>query len=526
MKNKIINNKNFYNNIFKIIIDEKFLFANINTQENIIYQLVNHLSNNILSVNIDNNIKDYAIFNHVNKQMTLNTSYLDNKIKQYSIEKQNRYRIYSLLNSIFHETEHSLQVNNAMFKHNLENIIDYRPFSLFQPIEEDAYNTSFEMLDFLSEQFPDLFYDINEFKEYVNNEKNNYYQNKQSLINCLKLNKYGTLENRLNIIEQFEKIIHDHFEQNHLDRKSEAQYHNLEFFINRTAIICDIDKTDSEWQTKIYVKSNATKKNFIFKQLLGYEDFFYALNINLFGSTAIIQPNKFDNTSMLSYLENDEIAKQAIAKLISNYQRAEQTIIENIIYAPIDLSIKKEQYIKAIKQNANYICPEFDVKEKNGIFIHTIQNIPSKDNEINELIDKKIIENTKNNLINILQHCTENDIQNIISNREKFDILNKNIIKRTVLECIQNNKNIFKTNNINEINKKLSIAFKNITILNASRKKTTTIDNETIKIANSIFNSTPVLKNEQLDEIIKKYTMEISKENLNIENRQYDNRAR
>lgn len=514
MKNKIIKNKNLIYNSLKIITNPRFLNIDQETQKVIIMNFVKHLSKEISDIEIDLDLNSYGTFDYETKIMSINPNLIDEKLENLSPEKQARFKIYNLLNSILHETEHSLQLEKQEFQHNLQNIISNADMAPYQQIEQDAYSTTFHCLDVLAEQFPELFDDLDEFKNYTNNERNTYYENKQNLISTLKKNKYGTLENGLKLIEKFEKQIHQHFDKSHLDRKNEALYKNLQFNINNNTVAYDIEKTKDEWNVRVEVESDVTKKSFIKKQPMGYKDFLYKINVNLFGNTVIIQPGGFKNNSALSYLENDEIAKLAISKLISNYQRAEQCIIENIIYSPIDLSINKKEYQKAIIRNAKYICPNVEINKNDDISIHTIENIPLKDNEINIQINECALMKTKEKLIDYLYNCTTDDISYIISNKEKFDILQKDIIKTLIIDCIQNNKNIFINDDEKEINKKLLNTFKNINLEKIQRKRIIKTNEEIDNIVNRMLYNTQNKEDDKLNDIINDFRNEVVQDTL------------
>lgn len=511
---RILNNKNEIKKLLSLISTEKFLKLDAKIQENTIFELTKYLSSNISNVRIENDLNNFAEFCFDNNVMKINPNLIDEKLENLSPEKQTRFKIYNLLNSILHETEHSLQLEKQEFQHNLQNIISNADMAPYQPIEQDAYNTTFHCLDVLAEQFPELFDDLNEFKNYTNSERNTYYENKQNLINTLKKNKYGTLENGLKLIEKFEKQIHQHFDKSHLDRKNEALYKNLQFDINNYTVAYDIEKTKEEWNVRVEVESDVTEKSFIKKQPMGYKDFLYKININLFSNTAIIQPGGFKNNSALSYLENDEIAKLAISKLISNYQRAEQCIIENIIYSPIDLSINKKEYQKAIIKNAKCICPNVEINKNDDISIHTIENIPLKDNEINIQINECALMKTKEKLIDYLYNCTTDDVQYIIENKEKFDILQKDIIKTLVTDCVQNNKNIFINDDEKEINKKLLNTFKNINLEKIQRKRIVKTNEEIDNIVNRMLYNTQNKEDDKLNDIINDFRNEVVQDTL------------
>ena len=269
MKNKIIKNKNLIYNSLKIITNPRFLNIDQETQKVIIMNFVKHLSKEISDIEIDLDLNSYGTFDYETKIMSINPNLIDEKLENLSPEKQVRFKIYNLLNSILHETEHSLQLEKQEFQHNLQNIISNADMAPYQQIEQDAYSTTFHCLDVLAEQFPELFYDLDEFKNYTNNERNTYYENKQNLISTLKKNKYGTLENGLKLIEKFEKQIHQHFDKSHLDRKNEALYKNLQFNINNNTVAYDIEKTKDEWNVRVEVESDVTKKSFIKKTTYG-----------------------------------------------------------------------------------------------------------------------------------------------------------------------------------------------------------------------------------------------------------------
>lgn len=312
----------------KMII--KFLPDNFNklsenNKKSLIHQICNYICKelnctiDISNIIFNDNIEKNAYFSFHDDKILLNKSIIT--------QNKDEFDFVGFLDNIIHETIHYCQKQNGLYLNDLTTPLP-QPYYLFQQHEQDAYDSTYNILCKLKPIFSKLIQGIIDSTEQINSI------NKNNAIADLTNRKYFTNENdiqaQINTILPFYKKIHttDDLKENE-DLTIKLKKGNSETYIAQVD-----DKFYGIISIKNPIKNNKNKLYFTIEKNICFINGLY----NLTTENDLIEINYNDKIKLINILN----------KILEVGNKNNFINCDQIEIVPISLTDKKQEYEQLI----------------------------------------------------------------------------------------------------------------------------------------------------------------------------------